>query len=77
MGKDRINYTHQWYGMENLVRMEKYSGTKTSEACMEKIKHFSAEKDESKYIQYVSQYNKFEIQSMRAGEIFVKCECME
>lgn len=54
------------------MRMEKYSGTKTSEACMEKIKRFSAEKDESKYIQYVSQYNKFEIQSMRAGEIFVK-----
>lgn len=50
MGKDHINYTHKWNWIEILVVLEKYSGTKRGQAYMEKIKHFSNEKDESKYI---------------------------
>lgn len=50
MGKDHINYTHKWYRMENLVRPEKYRGTKRGQAYTGKMKHFSAEKDESKYV---------------------------
>ena len=73
MGKDHINYTHKWYRTENLVRPEKYRGTKRGQAYTEKMKHFSAEKDESKYVQYMSQHNGFEIQSMSASEKFVKC----
>lgn len=38
----------------------------------EKMKRFSAEKDKSKYIHYLSQHNRFEIQIMSAREIFVK-----
>lgn len=43
---------------------------------MEKTQR-SAEKDKSKCIQYMSQHHKFEIQSMSAREIFVKCKCLE
>lgn len=58
--------------MENLVRPEKYGGTRRGQTYTEKMKHFSAEKDKSKYIHYMSQHNGFEIQIMSAREIFVK-----
>lgn len=47
MGEDHINNTNSTES-ENLVRLEKYSGTKKAQAYTEKIKHFSAQKDESK-----------------------------
>ena len=58
--------------MENLVRPETYRGTRRGQTYTEKMKHFSAEKDKSKYIYYLSQHNGFEIQIMSAWEIFVK-----
>lgn len=54
------------------MRPEKYGGTRRGQTYTEKMKHFSAEKDKSKYIHYMSQHNGFEIQIMSAREIFVK-----
>ena len=54
------------------MRPETYRGTRRGQTYTEKMKHFSAEKDKSKYIHYLSQHNGFEIQIMSAWEIFVK-----
>jgi hypothetical protein len=47
-----------------------HSGTKRGQAYTEKIKNFSAVKDESIYIEYTAQHNKFETQSMSEKEIW-------